>query len=88
MAKPSQTTSRAIKRLKSLLVRFGSWRKVATKLETPFSHTTLAAVAAGVRKPPYKLLEALGVVSKRRPEIIRYRWIGRWIAQHGEGFIK
>ena len=88
MNRTTQTANRAQKALKSHLERFGSWRKVAEDLKTPFSHTTLAAVAAGKRKPPYKLLEALGVVSKRQPEVIRYRWIGRWVAKHGEGFIK
>jgi len=88
MNRTTQTAKRAQKALKSHLERFGSWRKVADELQTSFSHTTLAAVASGARKPPYKLLEALGVVSKRKPEIIRYRWIGRWVAEHGQGFIK
>lgn len=88
MSNSTQTAIRAQKALKSLLVRFGSWRKVARDLKTELSHTTLSAVAAGKRKPPYKLLEALGVVSKRQPEIIRYRWIGRWVARNGQGFIQ
>ena len=88
MSNSTQTAIRAQKALKSLLVRFGSWRKVAKDLKTEFSHTTLAAVAAGARKPPYRLLEALGVVSKRQPEVIRWRWVGRWVAKHGEGFIQ
>jgi len=88
MNRTTQTANRAQKALKSHLERFGSWRKVADELQVSFSHTTLAAVATGKRKPPYKLLEALKVVSRRKPEIIRYRWIGRWVAEHGQGFIK
>lgn len=88
MDRTTQTANRAQKALKSHLVRFGSWRKVAGQLTPTFNHATLAAVAEGKRKPPYKLLEALGVVSKRQPEVIRWRWVGRWIAKCGEGFIR
>ena len=87
MSNSSRNSERAANILKDRFENLGSWREVARQLKD-FNYATLNAVAARKRKPPYKLLEALGVVSKRKPEVIRYRWIGRWVAEHGQGFIK
>lgn len=86
MNSSTQTATRASKRLKSLISEYGSLNAVSRKYGVNVG--MLSAIMHGKKKPPYKLLEALGVVSKRKPEIIRYRWIGRWIAQNGGGFIK
>jgi len=74
--------------LNQRFAELGSWRAVAREIGT-VNHSTVHLIAVGKYTPKTRALkEALGVVSKRQPEVIRWRWVGRWIAKHGEGFIK